>query len=209
MPAPAHNASDTVRVLGVPTASTAAAVASAGPCFRRVEPPRELQVGNYQRFLESGSPGGQAPGGIVDDAAAVEDQLVLPAHRVHVGDGKAVVRGTLGDHLFPEGPFAGVEWRGVDVDDQLGPGLALHRGWPHRVPDVLADVDADQYPADPVDRADRALFEVTLFIEDAVIGQEDLLIGVQQPAVVANGGGVVDLGAHIAGSAVPVWLSIQ
>ena len=119
----------------------------------------------------------------------------MPAHRVHVSDGQPVLQGSLGDHILTEGTFAGVEWRCVDIDDQLGPSLALHRGWAHRVPDVFTDVDAYVHSADAVDRAFGALLEVALLVEHTVIGQEYLVISVHQLAAITQGGGVGDLGS--------------
>ncbi len=54
-----------------------------------------------------------------------------------------LVGGPCGDHTLAEGGLAAVERRAVDGDDQLGPGQGLLRGRPGRVPEILADVDAE------------------------------------------------------------------
>ena len=71
--------------------------------------------------------------------------------------------------------------------------LSLRGGRPQGVPDVLADVDAY---VDAIDHEYRALgagLEVAVFIEDAVVGQVDLVIYAQKLSVVGHGGGVVDV----------------
>ena len=64
---------------------------------------------------------------------------------------------------------------------------------PEGVPDVLADVDAY---VDAIDHEYRALgtgLEVAIFVEDAVVGQVDLVVNAQKLPVVGHGGGVVDV----------------
>ena len=71
---------------------------------------------------------------------------------------------------------------GVDVDDKLGAGLPLHQGRAGLVPDVLTDVHADADVVQLVNGAHVALDEIALFVEDAVVGQEYLVVGVYEPA---------------------------
>ena len=126
-------------------------------------------------------------------AVAVEDQLVLPAHRVDIGDERAVVGGALRDHLLPLHALACVVRRAVDVDQDLGAmvGLPCHRA--RRVPAVFADADRDPDACDLEDRAAVTDREVALLVEDAVVGQEDLVIDRLQLFVVDEGRGVEDL----------------
>ena len=105
------------------------------------------------------------------------------------------------DAFLPVSALARVEGRGVDVDNQLRPGLPLHGGRPNFVPDVLADVDADADTTDFVNRADVAPSEVAFLVENAVVGQENLVVGVYQSPVIPDGGRVGDAGLtgfHIA-----------
>jgi hypothetical protein len=53
----------------------------------------QVQVGDDQRLLELRAPGEQLAGGVHDDRVAVEHQLVLAAHHVHVGQGGTCLPG--------------------------------------------------------------------------------------------------------------------
>ena len=92
--------------------------------------------------------------------------------------------------------FPGMEGRAVDVDDYLGAGIPLNGDGPHRIPDVLADAHADSGAVDGVNRANVSPAEVTVFVENPVVGQVHLAVGVNEPAVIPHGGGVGDVGPH-------------
>src|SRR4051794_33022199 len=112
---------------------------------------------------------------VEDDAVAIEDQLVLAAHGVHPGDECAVVRGAAGDHRLAGSALAVVVGGPVDVDQDLSPVVRLpgHRaGWK---PAVLADREADADAVQLNDGATVPWLEVALLVEDAVVGEEDLM----------------------------------
>ncbi len=99
--------------------------------------------------------------------------------------------------MAPKLTLAGVEGGGVDVHDELGPGAALDLGGTHRVPDVLADVHPDADAVDDEDGAVLAGAEIAVLVEDAVVGEEHLVVDAHQLAVGANGGGVEDVAVSI------------
>src|SRR5438132_11676980 len=129
---------------------------------------------------------------VEDDAVAVEDQLVLAADGVDVGDVGTVVDGAPAHHLLTRAPLALVIRRAVDVDEQLDAVLRLPchgSGW---IPAVLADRDADADPRLLEDRAPVSDREVTLLIENPVVGQEDLVVYALHHSVADECGGVED-----------------
>jgi hypothetical protein len=63
---------------------------------------REVEVGDHQRFLELRPAGQQLPVGPDQDRVAVEDQLVLTADQVSVGEGRAGLAGPPGAQLQPD-----------------------------------------------------------------------------------------------------------
>lgn len=135
---------------------------------------------------------------VEDCAAAVEDQFVLTSNHVGVGDIYVVVGGASGQHVLPELALASVVWGGVDVDDYLGASLSLHRGWAQGVPDVLTDVDSYMYAVDDEDWALVAGLEVSVLVEDTVVGEVHFVVDAKELTVVGYCGGVmyVVLGVH-------------
>jgi hypothetical protein len=83
--------------------------------------------------------------------------------------------------------------RAVDVDDDIGAGVSERLGRAFRVPDVLADAHADLGAGDGEELDLIAGAEVALLIEDAVVGQELLVVDAGDLAFVEDGGGVVDV----------------
>ena len=83
------------------------------------------------------------------EAAAVEDELVVSADLVHVHDRDVVTLRRAGEDLAPELPLAHVIRRGVDAEQDFGPGLGqfldriaeVQPAFPELlvVPGVLAD----------------------------------------------------------------------
>src|SRR5437762_3367700 len=70
----------------------------------------------------------------------------------------------------------------------------LQLGWAAGIPDVLTDVQPDSCGAHRKHRAARAPLKVTLFIEHAIVGQESLVIRIDQFGARNQGRGVVDVG---------------
>ena len=157
----------------------------------------DVEVGEEKGFVEALGPGEQLARGVEDHAAAIEDQLVLAADEIDVADEDALVGGAGGEELVAVLRLAGVERRAVDIHDHLGAGLGLQDGGADGAPDVLADVHADPRaafpPADNVDGRLIAGTEVTLLVEDAVVGQVHLAVDADHRAVVGDGGRVVDV----------------
>src|SRR5690606_2894501 len=106
----------------------------------------QRQVGQQQFLGEPGAAQQQFAVGSHDHGVAVEDQVVLAADDVDVGDGGS----GLGGAAFHQGQSGVVlvafEGRGVDVDDQADLGAAGDRERAAGLPDVLAhghgEVDA-------------------------------------------------------------------
>ena len=136
--------------------------------------------------------GEDAAARVEDHARAVEDEFVLAADHVDVAEEDAVVGGAAGEHVLAEGAFAAVVGGAVDVDDGLCAGGLLDVGGAVVEPDVFADVDADAGGADVVDGGGVTGGEVALFVEDAVVGEEDFAVDVDEFAVVDDGGGVIE-----------------
>ena len=157
----------------------------------------DVEVGDDEAVLEGWATGDDRPIRTAYDTGAVEYQLVLPAHGVQVGDENAVVGGAGGDHALALGGLAGVEGRRVDVDNDLGAGVALDGGGADGIPDVLADVDADVAAVDDINGTEVAAPEVAVLIEHAVVGQVHLAVPVEDTTVVDDGGGVGDVVADL------------
>src|SRR6266550_2908790 len=112
---------------------------------------------------------------VEDDTVAVEDQLVLAAHRVDPGHKGAVVGGAAADHRLAWPALAVVVGRTVDVDQELGAMVCLPSHRAGRKPAVLAHRQTDPDAAHLDDRAAVAWFEIPFLVEDAVVGQENLV----------------------------------
>ena len=104
--------------------------------------------------------------------------------------------GSRGQHLLSDAALARVEGGAVDVDDDLCARGALDDGGANRIPDVLADVDADVSAVYQVNRTGFSGAKVAVFIEDAVVGQEHLVIDVYEPTVISDCRRVVHFGVH-------------
>jgi hypothetical protein len=159
----------------------------------RVEDGVEVEVGDDEVLGELAAPGHRLAALVDDQAAAVEDQLVLAAHHVDEGQAHQVVRRPGGDHPLALVSLAGVVRRGVDRHHQLGAGQGLPRGGPGRIPDVLADVDGEGGLAQLEHRRLGAGLEVAVLVEHAVVRQVLLVVDPAQRAVVQDGRRVEDV----------------
>ena len=154
---------------------------------------RQIQVGDNQLFAELPATGHQLPSRVENDAAAVKDQLVLPADQVAECDKNQVVGGAGGQHPFPGSRFAGVVGRGRDVDHHLRPGQRLRFARPGRIPDVLADVDADGQRPQGDHEGLLPGPEVAVLIKDGIVRQIGLVVDGCHLALVEHGGRVVQV----------------
>src|SRR5258708_39600817 len=80
------------------------------------------------------------------DAVPVEDQLILPTHRVHPRDVSAVVHCALADHRFTWRALSCVVRRSIDVDQELTAVMCLPRHRAGGVPGVFAHRKANARP---------------------------------------------------------------
>ena len=138
--------------------------------------------------------------GVEHHRAAVEHQLVLPAHLVHVHQRATGVGGTRGQHALAAGRLAGVERRAVDVDVQLGAAGRLMRERAGGAPHVFADADAHLHATDDVQLVRVVLVaggEVAGLVEHRVVGQQPLAIRAHHLAVGAHGGSVVQIAVGV------------
>ena len=158
-----------------------------------------VEVEDEERLLELGSARDELAVGVEGDALAVEDEFVLPAGHIDVGDEAAVAAGALGEHFAALFAASAMVGGCVDIDDDLRAGEALDGGGPGVAPDVFANVDGDLGAVDFVDGAFLAGSEVALFIEDAVVGEHRFAVDGGDAAVVEDGGGVVDAALRVAG----------
>ncbi len=104
------------------------------------------------------------------ERGAVEHQLVLPAAPVHVEHRQLGLLHARTHDRVALGELGAVEGRGVDTDEDLGPGrLGLGRGLGE--PQVLADGEAELAPLHLEHAGPVADLEVALLVEHAVVGQ--------------------------------------
>ena len=120
-----------------------------------------------------------------------------PADEIDVCHVDPVVGRAGGQHILAPANLAGVEGRRAYVDDDLRPYRALHDRRPHRLPDVLAHVDAYANAANHVHGALPPGLEVALLVEHAIVGREHLVVNTGERAVVRYRGGVVEIGVGV------------
>ena len=131
---------------------------------------------------------------------AVEDQLVLAAHRVAERDEAGVVSRARDEHLLALVGAADVERRRRDVDEQLRAGQReVGRGWA-RLPHVLADSRPDERLAVLEQNQVATRCEVAVLVEDAVVRQEALAVDAADLAAGEHEAGVVEVGVEVGGA---------
>ncbi len=135
----------------------------------------------------------------------VEDQIVVAADLVDEQKGSAMSTDVPLDQLEPPRGLRQFERAGRDVDKRVDAGLRQQR---HRIgkrarrdvvggrfiapPGVLADVQPEPPPGNPHRRDPIGGAEITLLVEDVVIGQEHLVDGRRDASVLEHTGGVGD-----------------
>ena len=146
-----------------------------------VEDVIRMQVADDQGFLESRCFGDKAALLGNDQALPVENQFILTAHQVDVGQDHLVI---LGAHRQHPGTVAGAVHgigRGRDIDDNLG--IAVERLVAYRpagIPNILANAYPDVDIVKAVDRQAAALLEIAVLIKHAVVGEVLLVIHIGQ-----------------------------
>ncbi len=137
----------------------------------------DLQVDDHQVLFELRPRRHQRPVRRHDQGVTVEDELVLSADLVHVGDGTARLRHTSAQHGEALGVPAPVVRRRVEVDHDVGAGAAFVGNRTVVEPDVLTD--RDTHPrARHAEEGRRTLsrHEPALLVEHAVVGEEPLAV---------------------------------
>ena len=153
----------------------------------------EVERADGDRLLELRGAGDDRAGVVDRDAVAVEDELVLAADGVAEQHRHEAVARPLAEHPLALRALAVVVRGGRQVDDDLGAGERLGGGRRPRLPDVLADRQADRGAVD-LDRRRRVTdLEVALLVEDAVVGQAQLAVDAGDIAVGEHGRRVVDV----------------
>ena len=141
----------------------------AAPAALAALPARHRHAGLELLHLE-----GERPVAVQAEGAAVEDELVLPAHLVGVDHRQPGLDDARHRDLHALVPFVAPIGRAVRHDQKLGARLrqALrHVGHP----DVLADRQADAHAAEIHRPGQRPRLEHADLVEDAVIRQLDLV----------------------------------
>ena len=133
----------------------------------------------------------QRPVGCHHEGVTIEDQLVLTAHLVHVGDGTTGLGHPARQHGEALGPPAPVVRRRVEVYDDVGAPTPRPGDWTVVEPDVLTDGDAHPSPRHTEERGRLvARHEPPLFVEHAVIRQEALAVHAHHTAARTHRGGI-------------------
>ncbi len=123
----------------------------------------------------------------------VEDELVLTADEIAECDVGKVVAGALDQHPLSLRALAVVVRGGGDVDDHLRAGECLVSCRRARLPDVLADREADRRAADPDSGRCAAGLEVALLVEYAVVRERHLSVDAPDLAIGEDRERVVDV----------------
>ena len=158
----------------------------------------DVEVDHQQVLLELGAAGHDPPRGVDDEAVPVEDQLVLAPDGVAEGHEAAVVGRPLGEHAFPLDALAPVVRRAGQVDEDHR--AAVDRrpaARPPRIPQVLADGDADADAAEVDGEGGVAPGEVPLLVEHRVVRQEVLSIDGGDLAAREHRGRVVEVAGEV------------
>ena len=129
--------------------------------------------------------GGKLAIGAKRERPTIKDKLILPTNHVDIEERAFGLQRPADSMRHPAVRLQQVERRGVQRDDDLGPGFG--KTFDNiRCPDILADRQAK--PPSPHHHRPRHLAsrEVALVIEDAVIRQIDLVATRQHGAIIKH-----------------------
>src|SRR5262249_20963548 len=131
---------------------------------------------------------------------AVEDQLILPAQQIDIGEGQTDITHTPPRNVLALALLVDFIGRSVDDDQQLGTVGAgeLRR---LRLPDIFADQESYAKPSAIHDGRLTSGVKVALFIKDLVVGQLGLAMNRSEGAARNEGGGVVNGRRRVLGKA--------
>src|ERR1035438_6380624 len=153
----------------------------------------EVQIHHHQILFESSGAREHAAGAIESATAAVEEEVVVATNLVYRYQRQAVPPRHVAEHVLAEELLTHPERRGRKIQDGLRarsyqrldgvPLIAAALPEIAIVPNVFTDADAEA-AAMPIEnlRAGRR-FEVPVFVKDVVSGQQGLVEGRPDPAV--------------------------
>src|SRR5918999_512491 len=113
---------------------------------------------------------------IYNERPSIEDEFVLSTDGVHVHDRRTGTRCSLGKQRCPFHQLVLVKWGGVDVDDDLRARVTLGDDRSVRKPRVLANARSNHPVRGLEESVSPAGPEVTMLVEDPVVGQFVLVI---------------------------------
>ncbi len=166
-----------------------------------------VEINDQHIFFEAFGARQEAALGVEGATSAIEDQIVIAANLIDVGEGKAVAARHLPEHALAQFLLACGERRRRKIENGVGAGLdkdldgvfVVAAPLPEIsvVPDILADTHA-KAAAVPFEhlRAVRGL-EVTVLIEDVVSGKKGLVERGAGCAFMQKYGAVEKRPAHI------------
>ncbi len=146
-------------------------------------PPSEGNLHDPKPLLEPRSRGHDGPPAVHHVGAAVEDQVVLPSHLVHVDEGAPGLARPPPEEGLPLLPLPGVEGGGGEVQDEFGPPRRQRRDRPPLDPEVLAHGNPHLSSREPPHPRGAVGDEVALLVEDVIRGKAPLPLGPDPPAV--------------------------
>src|SRR5262249_30889650 len=145
--------------------------------------PLDVDVGDNQVLFKRLAAPDDVTRLVDHQAVAVKDQLVLTADQIAVGESHGVIFGPRAEHALAIGALIRMEGGSRDIDDQVSIARKrLHQRRTARIPDILADINADPGLAQKVNGTASARLKVTFLIKDAVVRQERLVVNVHQSA---------------------------
>ena len=151
--------------------------------------PVHFDFDRIQPFRKGGRQYAGIAFGVDGERSSVEHEFILSADQVNVNDRKTPAPATFCQQGFSIFSFIYMKWRCVDIYQQIGAGIA---GLQYGVflPQVLAD--RERHPgAEQFHQAGAAAgTEITLLVEDLVVGQLLLVISRDPPALVNDRQGV-------------------
>ncbi len=138
-------------------------------------------------------PGEQAAIVIKSKAPTIEDQLILSANHVDIGDAGRIFLCTFLEECFALSAFVCLKRRGVDIDNELRALSRLRGNWPIGIPDIFTNINAETQTVQLKNRGSFPWRKVAIFIKNTVVRQTPLMVGEHMLSFVNNGGGIVEM----------------
>ena len=160
----------------------------------RVEVEVREVLDEHRRTLE------QCAVGVDDEAAAVEDEVVLAADLVDVDHRRVDLARATRAQVEPRVRLALLVRRAVDGQQQVDAHVSEFGDGAAVLPDVLADSDADARAVDVEHDGALAGREDAELVEDAVVGQEVLVVAGPDVSAVQHDEAVARLAVGVVGA---------